>query len=69
MDLNGLKARGLSQYRVVTGMSAQEIAEEIYAHAVLYYDKPYSFDYLKKLAEYNRLLYFINYHCPFSAVS
>lgn len=50
-------------------MSAQEIAEEIYAHAVLYYNKPYSLDYLKKLAEYNRLLYFINYHSPFSAVS
>lgn len=66
MDLNGLKAKGLSQYRVVTGMSAQEIADEIYAHAVLYYNKPYLFDYLFSHA---RLLYFINYHFPFSAVS
>lgn len=35
------EARGLGQYRIVTGMTAQEIAEEIYAHAVFYYN---SFD-------------------------
>lgn len=31
------EVKWLGQYRIVTGMSGQEIAEEIYAHAVLYY--------------------------------
>ena len=31
------EAKWLGHYRVVTGMSLQEIAEEIYAHAIFYY--------------------------------
>jgi len=31
------EAYWLGHYRVVTGMSLQEIAEEIYAHAIFYY--------------------------------